>query len=1003
MSIASPLAFLLLLFIPLILVFHMLHMRRPEVRVTTLRFWERNDREDAAAASIRRLRPNLLMFLQILAVLLIILALARPTVTRVMTGYPRAVLVIDTSASMKATDVRGGRFAAAQASAAAFVASMPAGQQGMLFEASSRPRALVPFTRDRQALRRAIEALQPGDGSGRMDEAVSFASEVARRGPPFEVHLFTDAAFVPLGPRDDGSPPIRWHVVGRGSDNVGITALQTRKSLYGTFDYEAFAALSNFAAIAKSFTLRLTLDGVPLNEQPVVLPARTKRSFAIPFTHAGGGVLRAEIDLRDDLEADNHAHVVMPAPRPIRVLLVTRGNLFLEEALRSDRQIALQRAQPSAAPLESWRGDVIVLDNYAPAELPPGNYLLVHSLARAAPLMRLGRVSRPQVIDWDRQHPAMRSLDLSGLVVQGAMKVRPMGGGRALVDSEMTPLIYAWEEGGVKAIFLGFDLRSSDLPVRAAFPLFVSNAIRWLHPNRLDEAQPQLFPGQPIEVEADVGADQPVVIDPSGRARRPGVGVGRLVYADTLQAGIYAVRTGSAERKFAVNLLDEQESDLTPGRGAPRGPSTGAVGATHRSAQEWWAPLAVTAWLILLVEAILYYRRTRGSAPTLAVGLRAAVLSLIALAVFRIQIQLPSDRLRAVFLIDTSDSIPLDQKLTALDRARESLRFRGPLDSAGLIAFGATPRVEVNPEAGNGLPEKLSSPPDGKATDIGKAIRLGMALLPQGGAGRLVLLTDGNETRGSASDAAREARASGVEIYPIPLGGADPGDVSMERMVLPQEVRRGEPFVLRVVAWAGRESEGRLFLYRNGTFVGSRSVRLRGGKNVFSYQESVETEGFHVYQARLEVPGDVAWENNRAVGVVAARGRPRVLYIERDREQGATMADALQAQGIQVEQVALDGIAAALERLADFDAVILSNVSALRLTKAQMEAVRSHVRDRGGGLLMLGGEESFGVGGYYRTPIEEALPVVMGRARSSMSPPWRSPWWSIGPGAWRPP
>jgi uncharacterized membrane protein len=240
-----------------------------------------------------------------------------------------------------------------------------------------------------------------------------------------------------------------------------------------------------------------------------------------------------------------------------------------------------------------------------------------------------------------------------------------------------------------------------------------------------------------------------------------------------------------------------------------------------------------------------------------------------------------------------------------------------------------------------------------------------------------VLLTDGNETQGSALEAAEEARAAGVAIYSVPVGRVDPGEVLLQQMSAPQEVKQGEPFVIHIGAWSAGERAGRLSLYRDGTFVGSRSVHLKQGRNVFSYRESLDAAGFHVYQARVEAPGDVVEENNRAVAVVAVRGRPRVLYLEKDREQGRHLTEALKAQGMRVEQVALDGIPRALAALAEYDALILSNVSALRLTKPQMEAVRSYVRDQGGGLLMLGGEESFGVGGYYRTPIEEALPVTM--------------------------
>jgi len=199
----------------------------------------------------------------------------------------------------------------------------------------------------------------------------------------------------------------------------------------------------------------------------------------------------------------------------------------------------------------------------------------------------------------------------------------------------------------------------------------------------------------------------------------------------------------------------------------------------------------------------------------------------------------------------------------------------------------------------------------------------------------------------------------------------------VERLVVPQEVKFGESFLVRVVAWSAKDTTGRISLYRDGEFVGAQPVKLSAGKNVFAYQQSMDQGGFHIFQARLEAPDDVIEENNRGVGLVAVRGRPRVLYVEKDRDQGVNLLNALRAQNLQVEMVGSEGLPSSMEGLTQYDSIILSNISALRVSKPQMELLRNYVRDQGGGLIMLGGEESFGVGGYYHTPVEEALPVTM--------------------------
>ncbi|PYO24065.1 MAG: chloride channel protein, partial [Candidatus Rokuibacteriota bacterium] len=166
-------------------------------------------------------------------------------------------------------------------------------------------------------------------------------------------------------------------------------------------------------------------------------------------------------------------------------------------------------------------------------------------------------------------------------------------------------------------------------------------------------------------------------------------------------------------------------------------------------------------------------------------------------------------------------------------------------------------------------------------------------------------------------------------------------------------------------------------LFRNGEFLGSQIVHFTAGKNVFAYRQALDQSGIHVYQAALDVDGDTIEDNNRAVGTVVVRGRPQVLLADRDRSHAASLAAALRSQNIEVTVVDPPGIPKDIAGLQKYDGVVLSNVSSLKLTRPQMAQIRDYVRDHGGGLMMIGGEESFGLGGYYRTPIEEALPVTM--------------------------
>src|SRR5207248_1888989 len=280
-----------------------------------------------------------------------------------------------------------------------------------------------------------------------------------------------------------------------------------------------------------------------------------------------------------------------------------------------------------------------------------------------------------------------------------------------------------------------------------------------------------------------------------------------------------------------------------------------------------------------------------------------------------------------------------------------------------VIVFGAAAVVDQE-LASRPTVERPKAQVDGHGTNIAEAIQLALAMLPPGQANRIVMLTDGRQNHGNALAGAQAAKDSGADLFYLAAPLTLTQEVVAESLVLPQEVKYGEPFQAKVVAWSHKDAQGRLSLFRNGEFLGSQVVRFNAGKNVFSYRQALDTSGIHVYQAAIEVDGDTIEENNRAVGAVVVRGRPQVLLAEKDRSHAQSLAAALRSQNIEVTVVDAGGVPKDIVGLQKYDGVILSNVSSLKLTRAQMTMIRDYVRDQGGGLIMVGGEESFGLGGY---------------------------------------
>ncbi|OGA87604.1 MAG: hypothetical protein A3G27_18705 [Betaproteobacteria bacterium RIFCSPLOWO2_12_FULL_66_14] len=981
MSFLSPLGLALFaLALPLVLLYF-IKARRRDRKVPSLLLWQPELRDRASSAFFQRLQRDPLLALQLLALLALALALARPAVTTLGEAKRKVVIVLDTSASMKARDVSPSRFDAARSQADALVRGLREGTKVMVIEAGIQPRVAAPLTADHGLAQDALRSAAPRDLPNRLDEAIRTARALIGTDPHAEIHVFTDGAFAELP--GEGDSRIRWTGVGGRSHNVGITNLSVRKTYQGAGSYEALLSLANFSSEPQSFAFSLKIEERTVAEREVKLAPNVRRSLILPFRHAGAARITARLRINDDLSVDDVAYAVLPQPDRIAVTLVTEGNFFLEKVLRADPEVALEVRTPGQYAGGMGKADVVVLDSVTPEKVGPGRFVLVNTVPPDVPVDILGSMQNPVVVDWDRAHPVMRHVELSKVSIQSALRVRPVAPGRPLVEAALGgPLIYALEEPDRKAILVGFDLFKADFPLRVAFPLIMSNALRWLHPSGFDHASLQLAAGQPVLLPVPHGVDAVTVTTPSGRTLRGRVTQGSASFTETSEVGVYTLSTARGEIRMATNLMDSEESNIAP---RPLPAATGSPATQGVPVEvEVWSLLVSLALLLLAAEALLYWRRQSAGRLRLpqdhtdrvALLLRAATLLILGSVFLRPALPQRLDRMNVVFLLDHSNSISPAARERALQFAEQAVGKARPGDRHGVLVFGSEAAVDQELSA-RGTVERPGKEVDGRATNIFNAVQLALAMLPAGQTNRIVLLSDGRQNAGNALAAAQAVKDAGADLQYVAAPLTFDREVVAEAMVVPREVRFGEPFYAKVLVWSHKQAAGRLSLFRNGRFVGSQQVQLNAGKNVFSYRQALDVDGIHVYQAALDVDGDTIEENNRAIGTVLVRGRPQVLIAERDRTHARSLAAALRSQQLQVNVVDPAGIPSEMAALKNYDGLILSNVSAIQLKPAQMALIRDYVRDHGGGLIMVGGDHSFGLGGYYQTPIEEALPVTM--------------------------
>lgn len=342
-------------------------------------------------------------------------------------------------------------------------------------------------------------------------------------------------------------------------------------------------------------------------------------------------------------------------------------------------------------------------------------------------------------------------------------------------------------------------------------------------------------------------------------------------------------------------------------------------------------------------------------------------------------------------VLDESRSVPLPLQSQAsgfLKAAGEGVR-PGDLQSMVTVAREAYVRTLPGPPSGANDTQQIT---DRDGTNLAEGSRLAMAVMPQSTANRMLIVSDGNETAGNLLAAAEAARAAGVPIDVYPLKYQYDREVIMERLVAPATARMGETVNLRALLMATRATRGKLSLLINGEPLDldpdsdgvSRVVELEKGTNPLSIQVPFPRAGAQKIEAVYEPMedadgkiGDSIGENNRAMAVTFVSGQGRVLVIAGSAEDAAPLVQVLTEARIDAEVREAGDAPTSLVELGVYDAVVLDNAPAYKFTQQQQEDLRNFVHDLGGGLVMVGGPDSFGAGGWIGSPLADALPVKL--------------------------
>lgn len=650
--------------IPALLLLYFLKLRRREQPVASTLLWKKTLQDLQVNAPFQRLRRNLLLLLQLLLLTTLLLALARPVRSSQPIAGARSVILIDRSASMNATDGPDGqtRLHEAKRRARALVDTMPRDARAMVIAFDDSARIVQPFTSDAAALRGAIESITPSDRPTSMrlayelaDAQMQFDPEQLRPEDSVDVYVYSDGRSL-----DDADLSSRGRVklerIGRDdAKNVGIVSLGARRNYESPNRVQVFARLANFGPMPVDADVQLSVapidpaddaapvfENVPATARVSLLPQRwtdeqrrnaiddganPRESVEFNLDLTTAAVLRLDIRGLDDdvLSADNSAAVVVPPPKPLKLLLVSVGNYFLERLVASLGVSEWRKLSPVEYERQKPGDfDVIVFDNHAPQFIPSaGSFIAIGAVPTGlkvkASLDTQGRtvfLEDVGVLDWNRDHPILRGLNVARVYAESAIKLDYPLETEVLIEGLKGPLVLLHRQGQATWLLLGFDLLKSNWPMQPTFVPFFLQAVQFLalgsdlQPREaLTAGASPLIPRNNLE-RALVGG-RVTLLGPDLEKRLGVPPAGDLALPPLERVGLY--RTSPPVPQFehlAVNLCNDSESNTLP---APRPPGNiGQLvgsGAGVVQTELWWWLIAAVAVPLLLVEWWVYTRR----------------------------------------------------------------------------------------------------------------------------------------------------------------------------------------------------------------------------------------------------------------------------------------------------------------------------------------------------------------------------------------------------------
>ena len=631
--------------IPLLLLLYFLRLRRQPLRISSTMLWEGAVEDLHANTPFQRLRPSILLILQLLALCLIVLSLMQPLVEGSSIKEGKYVILIDRSASMFA-EVNEGmtRFEEAKKEAKELITQIHGGGlfsgsvgETMVIAFSDSAEIVIPFTNSEQQLMSAIDAIQPTHGKSSIQDALKLARAYTTNVDPEQNGMsMTDSAQLELfsdGNIDDlntqalqRGETIRYHQIGNVEDqNIGIANINAKRLSEASEEVQIFLSVLNSSAEKITTDVEISFNGIPISVQRIEIPPRdgdivgTRGVVFAPFAIPTGGVVHAVISSKDVFQIDNAASLIIAPPKELSILLAENGAEIIQTVLEGMPLEKLEVVSPQviAGMIESGESsqfDVIVTRDVTLDLMPQGRYLSFGPPPKLKVFSSFVDGKAQVMLVAKEEHPAMRFVRFEDIVVSKGYEIVTDTSVETLLEGSGWPAVMSARENGVQIIYVAFDPLESNWPYLRSFPFFIYNAVQYL--GRGGDAITNALGniGQTMTFDIPVGVDVVTVTEPNGMQHAVQVDNTRTIAWGPIQlSGLHTIAwNGTVHQSIAVKY-PTAESDISSKETILIGATTVYSSGTRGNSfvQLWpWALGLVLA--VLLAEWWVYQRVTGG-------------------------------------------------------------------------------------------------------------------------------------------------------------------------------------------------------------------------------------------------------------------------------------------------------------------------------------------------------------------------------------------------------